>query len=110
MNEFELFTMIFYAVDSYYEDNPTSELASFLGMMSPLTFKEVDSADSAIFADFRAFLNKRSITIDNSLELAKEYSKTVEYCDITGAFNGISEKQWKLACEDYLSKPHKGGN
>ena len=52
MNKFELYTMIFYALDLYYEANPTDELGSFLGAMSPFTFKEVDSADSAIYLDF----------------------------------------------------------
>ena len=31
MNKFELFTMIFYALDLYYEANATDELGSFLG-------------------------------------------------------------------------------
>ena len=55
MNDFELFTMVFYAVDSYYEDNPSNELGAFLGMMSPFTFKEMDSANSAIFSDFQKY-------------------------------------------------------
>lgn len=108
MNDFELFTMVFYAVDSYYEDNPSNELGAFLGMMSPFTFKEMDSADSAIFSDFQKFINKRTISIDNSLELAIEYAKTVTYCDISLAFQDITKEQWRAACEDYLSRPHKG--
>lgn len=108
MNEFELFTMIFYAVDLYYDSNPSDELGAFLGMMSPFTFKEVDSADSAIFSDFCSFINGRKITIDNSLKYAIDYAKTVKYCDIVVAFNGITTAQWKAACEDYLGKQHKG--
>ena len=108
MNEFELFTMIFYAVDLYYDSNPSDDLGAFLGMMSPFTFKEVDSADPAIFSDFCNCINGRQITIDNSLKYAIDYAKTVKYCDIAVAFNGITTEQWKAACEDYLEKQHKG--
>ena len=108
MDEFELFTMIFFAIDSYYEDNPSEGMKVFLGMMSPFTFKEADSADSAIFAEFKKFINGRTITVDNSLDLAKEYAKIVSYCDITVAFNDITQTRWVDACNDYLSRPHKG--
>ena len=63
MNKFELFTMIFYALDLYYEENPADELGSFLGAMSPFTFKEVDSADSAIYTDFCGKIKKNKITV-----------------------------------------------
>ena len=110
MNEFELFTMIFYAVDAYCDDNPTNELKAFLGQMSPFTFKGIDSADSAVFSDFRSFINHQTITVENSLKYAVDYAKTVECCNITDAFDGITDEQWRLACADYLSKPHKGEN
>lgn len=108
MNEFELFTMIFYAIDAYYDDNPTDEMGVFLGMMSPFTFKELDSADSVIFAEFRKVMNGRAITLENSFMYAVEYAKTITYCDIMAVFYGISDEEWKEACKDYLSRPHKG--
>ncbi len=108
MNEFELYTMIFFAVDAYYEDNPSDELGAFLGMMSPFTFKEVDSADSAVYEKFRKYLNGREVTIENSFSYAKDYLKTVDYCDLNPVFSNTTENEWQDACVDYLSKPHKG--
>ena len=66
--------------------------------------------DSNIFSDFRSFINHQTITVENSLKYAVDYAKTVECCNITDAFDGITDEQWRLACADYLSKPHKGEN
>ena len=108
MNEFELFTMIFYTVAAYYEKKPSDELAVFLGGMSPFTFKEVDSADSAVFAGFRRFINGRKISLENSLMLAREYAGELDYHEISTIMNGVTEERWEAGCKDYLSRPHKG--
>ena len=39
MNRFELFTMIFYVLDYYWDQNQGEELGMFLSSMSPFTFE-----------------------------------------------------------------------
>ena len=108
MNKFELFTMIFYALDLYYEENPTDELGSFLGAMSPFTFKEVDSADSAIYSDFCKKIKETKITIEESRDMAIEYLKSIDDIDLVSPFTSVTETDWIEGCNDYLSQPHKG--
>ncbi len=108
MNKFELFTMIFYALDLYYEENPTDELGEFLGAMSPFTFKEVDSADSAIYSDFCEKIKEPKIAVEKSRDMAIVYLKSIDYIDLLSPFMNISESDWISGCNDYLTRPHKG--
>ena len=108
MNKFELFTMIFYALDLCYEANPTDELGSFLGAMSPFTFKEVDSADSAIYSDFCKKIKKDSITVKESRDIAIKYLKSIDDIDLITPFTSVTEADWISGCNDYLAQPHKG--
>ena len=107
MNDFELYTLIFFVIDAYYADNPSDELASLLGLMSPFTFKEIDSADSSIFTNFKRYIDGRDITVANSYQLAKGYIEEIQK-DLIPAFNSISKEEWKKGAEEYLSEPHKG--
>lgn len=108
MNKFELFTMIFYALDLYYDANPTEELGSFLGAMSPFTFKEVDSADSAIYSDFCKKIKRDKITVKESRDIAVKYLKSIDGIDLITPFTNITESDWISGCNDYLTQPHKG--
>jgi hypothetical protein len=76
--------------------------------MGPFTFMDICSADPCVFEEFKDFINGRKITIDNSYELAKAYVKTITYADVTGAFEDLTEENWKKGCREYLSEPHKG--
>lgn len=108
MNRFELFTMIFYALDLYYDEHPSDELGRFLGAMSPITFKETDSADSAIFEDFCSIVKSPSISIEDSYDVATAYLQTIEDIDVYTPFMTVSRDDWRRGCERYLSQPHKG--
>ena len=101
--------MIFYALDLYYENNPSDELGIFLGAMSPFTFKEIDSADSAIYEEFCEIVNKESIEIEESYDLAKDYLKSIENIDVYSFFCEVTtKKQWVEGCKEYLESEHKG--
>lgn len=69
-------------MDLYYEANPTDELGSFLGAMSPFTFKEVDSADSAIYSDFCKKIKKNKLTVKESRDRAIKYLKSIDDIDL----------------------------
>ncbi len=110
MNRFELFTMIFYALDLCYDDNPLDELGKFLGSMSPFTFEEIDSADSAIYEDFCNIIKDEKIEIEKSYNLAINYLKTIDSIDAVTLFCNTTEEEWIEGCKEYLAKPHKGEN
>jgi hypothetical protein len=49
-------------------------------------WQDISSADLAYYDDFCRFVKGKNITLDNSLDLAKNFIKTIEYVDITKAF------------------------
>lgn len=111
MNKFEFFTMIFYALDLYYDESPSEELGNFLSEMSPITFKRVDSADPAVYADFCDFLgDKDKIAIEDGYDIALQYLKTIKEIDAVTPFLVTTREEWCEGCENYLSEPHKGQN
>ena len=44
MNKFELFSMIYYALNNYWKENKSEELTSFLSDMNPFLFDDIGSA------------------------------------------------------------------
>ena len=56
----------------------------------------------------RKTTKNRSITIDNSFAIAKEYISSFGADYISEAFGCMDEAKWKASCSEYLSGPHKG--
>lgn len=112
MNKFELFSMIYFALEAYYEDEvKTNEnLRIVLSDMNPFVWQENCSADPAMYNEFCGFLGDRRITLENSLDMAKEYVKTIEFVDVTEAFKDMTDQEWIPACKEYLSSDHKGAD
>ena len=110
MNKFELFTMIFYALDLYYDEHQSDELGRFLSEMSPFTFVQIGSADPAVYDEFRKFIGDRKITVDNSYSLAIEYTRNIKDVDVYTPVSEVSENKWIEGCKKYLETEHKGSN
>ena len=73
MNSFELFTMIFFTLDAYWDEHKGEELGNFLSGMNPFLFEGEGSAISNVYSEFCAFLDDMTITKENSYSIAKEY-------------------------------------
>lgn len=109
MNEFELFSLIYIALDEYYDpDTCDDKINTFISGLGPFTFTDIGSADPCEYDEYIKFLNGRKITIDNSFDIAKEYVNQIEYVDVREPFEVLTEEEWKEACNKYLSEPHKG--
>lgn len=108
MNSFELFTMIFFTLDAYWDEHKGEDLGQFLSSMNPFLFEDIGSAVSNIYYDYCNWLGGRSITIDNSYMLAKEYVDKLNKGYIEEAFGWIDSEGWAESCMRYLSEPHKG--
>lgn len=111
MNEFELFTMIYFALDAYYEkdiDDPF--INTVLSDMNPFVWADIGSADPAMYSEYLDFLGGRAITLENSLNIARDYVKTIDFADVTAALDEMAEDEWMDYCKKYLSEPHKGEN
>ena len=110
MNEFELFTMIYYALDAYYGTKIEDVfICTVISDMNPFIWADIGSADPAMYSEYIDFINGRTITIDNSLDIAKEYLKTIDYADVTAALKDMTTEEWSSYCRKYLAESHKGG-
>ena len=111
MNEFELYTMIYFTLDAYYEDDiEDTFINTVLSDMNPFVWADIGSADPAMYSEYLDFLGGRTITLDNSLSIAKAYVKTIEFADVTAAFDEMTEERWIDYCKKYMSEPHKGAS
>ena len=113
MKKFELFIVIYEFLKSYKEKNKTEELFNhFLYDANPYVWKECISADPALYKEFEQYIGKKTISLDNSFDIAKEYIYSLEdeYYDLAEmkkAFNSISKDEWMNLCTDLMSKPLK---
>ena len=108
MNRFELFTMIYFWLDVYYEDSTDDRIINQLSEMNPFMWKDPTSADPAVYDEYCSFIGERNITLENSLSIAREYVKMIDYVDVTEAFKNVDQKEWIIGCEKYLASEHKG--
>ena len=75
MKEFDLYKMIFYALDYYWDEYKGEELGLFLSGMNPFLFLGEGSAVPDIYPAYKKFLNGREITVEGSYDVAREYIK-----------------------------------
>ncbi len=109
MNKFELFSMIYYALNNYWKENKSEELTSFLSDMNPFLFDDIGSANLAVYAKYSLLVNEE-ISIDNSFSIACKYVKSLGLQAVTDAFACVHEDDWKARCVKYMSSNHKGQN
>ena len=108
MSPFELFFIIYFVLDAEWDDTKDEWLGQFLSEASPFTFAENESADPAVYADFKRKITE-PITLENSFVLAKRYIDSLRDATILEAFSWIDESEWRDCASEYLAKEHKGG-
>ena len=109
MNRFELFTMIFYVLDYYWDQKQGEELGMFLSGMSPFTFADAGSADPAVYDEFCDFIKVDRIEIENSFELACKYIEWINNPYVTTAFEWVTQEEWNKKSQKYMESL-KGSN
>ena len=103
MTKYELFVMIFYALDAYYEEDTLEDINNFLSDMCPLTFADEGSADPVVYDDYCKFVGNKEIVLENSFSLAKEYVYQIKDLDLKEAFDDLTEEFWIQGCKEFLS-------
>lgn len=106
MTKFELYCLIYYALDSIWDDTKDIELGQFLSSANPFLFNEKGSADEDIYNQFKNTISN-SVSIDNSYLLAKEYVKSLGINNVYTSFENITNDKWIECAKNYLSSPHK---
>ena len=101
MNKFELFSLIFFALDAQWDNNPNDALGDYLSDANPFLFIDIGSADPACYDDFCKFVSKNNIELKNSYKIAKNYVENLAIVDVTEAFAKTDETQWLAVAKKY---------
>lgn len=112
MTNFELFTMMYFALDAEDEKMNSSDelLMDYVSNLNPFLWVSEDSADPAYFYEFNEFMKGKTIGDDGGYSLIVEFIKTNEdyYSGLEKYFLKTSVEEFKEATVRYLSEPHKG--
>lgn len=103
MSKFELFCMIYYTLEGYWEDARDKELAMFLSSMNPFMFQGNRSADPSVFYAFCDFMPD-DITLGSSYALAEKYIAHLNLEYVTHAFYALAQDIWFEATVDFLTE------
>ena len=109
MNSFELFCLIFYALDSVWDTSKNEELGNYLSNANPFLFKDIGSANPDVYEHFKKIIPGQ-ISLEDSFDLAVRYTETLESRSISKALQSIGNSRWVEGAKAYLSSPHKGDN
>lgn len=113
MNQFELFCIMYFALSYVWENSHNEKyenLIFFLGDVNPFIWKDIGSADPAIFIEFCKMVPQKEISLEESYKVASEYINALPYYyadDVREAFKEIDPEKWLKAAKEYLSQPHK---
>ena len=109
MNNFEFFSLIFLMLDSCWDDCKDSKLGNFLSEMNPYSWETEDSADLAVYKEFKEFMKDKQIGPDNGFQLAKDYLKTITYYPgLEKYLNEYDQDGWNDAMQQFMAQEHKG--
>jgi len=106
MKKYELFVMVFYALDHEWDQIRGQELGDFLSDMDPFLFDDEGSADPAVYSHFCRVIDE-PVTKENSFALARKYIDSVGKSFVRDAFLKISMSLWDECLDAYLSSEHK---
>lgn len=104
------YKLLFYGLDSLWEENNNSDLGQFLSEMNPLLFEEEGSADPAIYNSFK---EKFNVTFPlKTCEIEQGYYFSIEFLKVNSNmyakiaatyFSSISLEDWNNAASNLLN-------
>ena len=101
MNRYEIFIMMFFCLDAYWDDNKTDSLGDLCSDLNPFLFKGIGSADPAYWAEFCKLYPEKQYSISEGYTTAKEYVKRLDNAEATKAMNFYSLEKWEKAYNKY---------
>ena len=109
MNTFEFFSLIFLVLNNEWQDCKDEDLGQFLSEMNPYFWQTEDSADPAVYSEFKEFMKDKSIGEDYGYSLVNDYLDTIYYFkNLRKFFSVIDKEYWIESARCLLNQPHKG--
>ncbi len=102
MNCFDLFKLLFYALDDQYDKKPNEELGNFLSSMNPFLFEGEGSAAIDVYENFKKMFYQKFERIASEKEgydFAKSYIKSLNIKCVEDAFDNVSFDAWNDAID-----------
>ena len=78
LNTYTSFKLLYYALDSIFDETKEEGLGEFCSNMNPFIFADEGSADPAIYSNYKKQFEERfniECSISEAYEFAKEYSQ-----------------------------------
>lgn len=104
MSVYDFFVLMYYALDSVYQDSPDEELLDYISDLNPFIWADEGSADPAEYEDFKSDFQKHGTADAYGYVFVKDYINRKCSKVIKNAFAKISKSAWKRAMKEYLSR------
>lgn len=101
MAVYDVFILMFDALDTIYDEEPNDSLGNYLSGLNPFLFEGRGSADPAEYDEFKAaymkFFEEKEPTAEKTFSFCKEYLKKNAPKEVINAFEKIEIDDWILS-------------
>lgn len=107
---YDTFRLLYYSLDSIWEENKDENLGEFCSNMNPFLWKDEGSADPALYSHFKNLFEKKyknECSYEDAYNFSKDYLKNevdiyAKYA--LDAFNKISFEKWLETLKEKINK------
>ena len=104
MNQRDIFIMMYFCLDAYWEEHQTDELGNICSDHNPFLWEGETSGDPACYIEFCELVEDKNYSTEEGFEMAKKYVKTLNSEEATKAMNDVTLGDWKDGYEDFLKQ------
>ncbi len=108
MSVFDVFVLMFDALDVMYDDDPNQILGNYLSGLNPFLFKGEGSAVPWEYEEFKeAFLGvfgKKQPSAEETYVFCKNYLKLKAPKEVNVAFDKVDKEDWMYSVEHYYDE------
>lgn len=101
---YDVFVLMFDALDAIYDEEPNETLGNYLSGLNPFWFSDEGSADPAEYEEFKeAFLKQfkeKEPTPEEAYVFCKNYLKLNAPKEVNAAFDKIDKDDWIYSAEN----------
>lgn len=94
MSVYDMFIMMYYALDAEYEEHPSETLELFLSDANPFIFKGEGSADPSVYARFKEAYKKYGSDDYEGFSFVFEFIQNECPEAVRKAFAGLNKSEW----------------
>ena len=107
MRQIDVFVMIYYTLDAYWQDHKTDELTNICSFMCPFTFTGIGSAIPSYYIEFCEMFDKENYSVEEGYEIMKKYVSTLGSEEAAKAIDDVPFDAFKDAYEEYAQNPRR---